>query len=133
MDSGPDPFAYEPDTVFCDGCGYRVPEEECTNLGDKHICEDCLPVEISHYIENHSATFVTSDDQTFEAFLQFLFRTLFGSGSEQIYLTNERYTYVHTIYKSLSEDEKGDYLEQFAAQPESGFSDWVIEQFGGAS
>ena len=127
QDCGSDPFAYPPDTIFCDGCGYRVPKGECVLLKGRVICEDCLSAEVSHYIEDYAASFVLDN---LEAFLRFLFKELFGAGCHT-YFTKERFDYIHTIYKSFSEEKKDEYLEQFAADPNSGFAEWVLITFGG--
>ena len=127
QDCGPDPFAYPPDTIFCDGCGYRVPKSECVLLKGRVICEDCLSGEVFHYIEDYASSFVADN---FEAFLRFLFKELFGIGCHT-HFTKEQFSYVSAIYRALSEEKRAECLEQFAADPNSGFAEWVLITFGG--
>lgn len=127
-DSGPDRFAYPPETIFCDKCGYRVPENDCVELNGSTCCDDCLPYEIRHYAEDHALYYIASDLETYKRFLEYMFKRVFGL--HWLYLTEDRYRLAEAVFYALEDDERFQVLENFA-NLDGGFTDWVLDNFGG--
>lgn len=129
-DSGPDRFAYPPETIFCDDCGYRVPEIDCVELDGSNYCEDCLPYKIQCYAEDHALYYIASDLETYKRFLEFMFKRVFGL--HWLFLTEDRFRLAEAVFYALEDDERFELMETFA-NLDGGFADWVIETYGGGS
>lgn len=121
-DSGPDPFAYPPGTIFCDGCGYRVPEDDCTALFGKQYCEDCIGAASDDYIEEYARNFVLDSVDTYREFLGWFFQEIFHC---KVFGTDEEYGWIDRLFLTLTEEEQDEYMERFAARMGSGFRDWI--------
>ena len=127
-DSGPDRFAYPPETIFCDDCGYRVPEIDCVALDGSNYCEDCLPYKIRQYAEDHALYYIASDLETYKRFLEYMFKRVFAL--RLLYLVEDRYRLAEAVFYALEDDERFELMETFANEDGS-FADWVLDNFGG--